>query len=108
MSEAHGTTTPSAIRYPGRTANQRQSLVGRDPRAARGMAFDRRARAGGFTLTPEMVRKFEPPPVALEADATYVEIVCRRKALELRCIVLRATGTTSGRPCGFSHVRGAL
>ena len=100
MSEAHGTTTPT--RYPlskedsYRVSRLYEEIQGRlEEMALIG------ARAGGFTLTPEMVRKFDPHRSALEADATYVEIVCPPEGLgACGCIVLMSDGNHFWeRPC---------
>ena len=63
------------------------------------------ARAGGFSLTPEMARKFVPSESKLQADATYVEIICPPEGLgECACVVLMSDGNHFWeRPCGSGH-----
>lgn len=103
MSEAPGTTTP--IRYPlSREDSYRVSRLYEEIQGRLEEMALIGARAGGFTLTAEMVRKFDPHQSALEADATYVEIVCPPEGLgACGCIVLMSDGNHFWeRPCG-SH-----
>ena len=61
------------------------------------------ARASGFELTPDLVRKFDPKPARLQEAAapTEIEIVCRPTDGECGCIVLMDDGNHFWEmPCG--------
>jgi hypothetical protein len=60
------------------------------------------ARATGITLPSDAVRKYDPKPSTLEAEATYIEVVCWEGGCG--CIVLMSDGNHFWEyPCGGSH-----
>lgn len=103
MSEAHDTTP---VRY--ELSAEDRYRISRLHEEIRGRLEEMAmivARATGLTLTPHMVRKFDPRPSPLEASATDVEIICPPPELgACACVVLMDDGQHfAERPCGSGH-----